>query len=311
MNIFLDSDGKHVIVQRMEPVWNQMGHRVSMSPAKCDVQFGIIRFISKTNLTKVVRLDGVYYDADTNYNHRNTGLNQSHSIADGIVYQSLFSKNMCQKYLFPHKKEAITEVIYNGIDDSWSIPFQKHDGFNIVVISKWRRHKRLQEIIELFLEHYQSFNDSFLHIFGLLHDNKKVEHPNIRYYGMADRDVLKQSLSTMDLSLHFCKRDSCPNSMLETIGAGVPVITTNACGGATEMAHLTGGCIVCDGDSDFIEPDYPYRDSFNIMDDNLRKNILDNMKAVYADRRRVSVPDILRIEYTAKKYIEMFQKVIK
>ena len=81
------------------------------------------------------------------------------------------------------------------------------------------------------------------------------------------KDVFRLS----DVSIQLSKKDSCPNSVVETIGAGIPTITTNTCGGATEMCNLTAGCMVVDGDGLYedTEPCKPYSDSYNIVSEKL------------------------------------------
>ena len=57
---------------------------------------------------------------------------------------------MCEKFLSPRRTKNY-DIVYNGIDPNWAGSFIEHEGINIVTSAKWRRFKRLKEIIDLFL----------------------------------------------------------------------------------------------------------------------------------------------------------------
>lgn len=297
---------------RMLPHLLQMGHSVVSKPdSDCNIQLCYTRVETKTNLPKVLRLDGVYYDLDTNYQERNRKHKDAHQTCDAIIYQSYFSKQMCERYLGQRRKNSLYDIIYNGAEDSWAVNYEPHNEINIAVSGKWRRHKRLQETIELFLEFLNKVPDSNLLIFGKLHDNKQVNHPRIKYFGMVERDVMKKEYSKADMFIHLSKKDACPNSVVEAIGSGIPVITSNACGGSTEMCQMTNGCIICDGDILDTEPAYYYKDEYNKLSKTLKNNVLSAMITISKDKRRVKLPEQLTSFYMAKKYINLFEMVIE
>jgi glycosyltransferase involved in cell wall biosynthesis len=312
VKIFNEHTNKHIVVERMEPYFNSKGHFILDSPKGCDVQLSIIRIEKNNNLPIVLRIDGIYYDLDTDYKKRNLAISTSNSIADAVIYQSNYSERICERFLNSRKRGAISKVIYNGVDSDWCGERKKHEGINIIVISKWRRLKRLKEIIDLFLDFLKIVPDSTLHILGKLHDNKPVKHNKIIYYGMVSREVVGSILNIADFSIHLCKRDSCPNSVVETIAAGVPVITTNKCGGTTEICSITEGCMVCNGDFDNdFKPDYPYRDSYNILTPELYNNILQSMVMISRDKRLVKLPEQLTAKYMTDSYIDVMEMVKK
>jgi len=149
-----------------------------------------------------------------------------------------------------------------------------------------------------------------LHIFGMLYDNKKIEHSSIKYHGMVSRkSLMKNIFARSDLSIHLSKRDCCPNAVVEAIGAGIPVVTTNACGGAAEMCRMTSGCLVCESDKESYDPCYPYRDDYNRMGKGLKRELIRSILQVYEDRRRVKQPKELSIEHMAERYIDMMRQV--
>jgi glycosyltransferase involved in cell wall biosynthesis len=313
MNIYTGNNG-HILIQRMKPIVEKLGHNfISSTQKNCDVYLAFIRFEEKSNLPKVVRIDGIYYDLAKNYKEKNVGISDAHSKSDAVIYQSNSSKKMCEFYLSPTKKNCKKYIIHNGIQKFWAGNPEKHDGINIIVSSKWRRHKRLKEIIEIFLDFQKVIPDSRLHILGKLHDNKEVKHSKIKYYGMISHEQMKSIMRISDISLHLSKRDSCPNSVVETISMGIPVITTNSCGGATEMCLLTKGCIVVDGDgnSNDIKECFPYSDKWNEIKINVKENIINNMTLISKNKTRCEFPESLTIEYCTKQYLQVLEGVIK
>jgi glycosyltransferase involved in cell wall biosynthesis len=314
MRILLDNISGHIVIERMLPYWKEMGHSVTINLSdKPDIQLCGVRIGIHSKLPKVLRLDGIYYDSATNYNARNMEISNSHYIADGIIYQSNYSKMLIEKLIRPRKLDAIHSIIHNGIQKNWCGEYIEHEGINIVVTGKHRRHKRLKEIIELFLEYNKLYPKSKLHIFGMLYDNVKLVNKNIIYYGQVPRKDLIDVFRKSDFSIHLSKRDSFPNSVVEYIGAGIPVITTNNCGGATEACGMTPGCIIVDGDGSYEDtnPVPHYSEKWNILPVNVYNNLIQAMVELTEHRRRVDLPILLSAEAQAHKYIELMDSVLR
>lgn len=310
MIILLDNRDKHVLIRRMTKYFKRFGHSLTLDRTKCDVQLSQIKISKKSGKAIVLRLDGIYYNLADRYKQKNKAITVAHGRADAIIYQSYFSKKMCESYL----RKRITNlwtVIYNGIKENWCGEFVKHKGINIISSAKWRRHKRLKETIEIFLGYLKYFPKAKLHILGKLNNNRPVKHPNIIYHGMVNYRKMAGIYQSGDMFIHLSKKDSCPNAVVEAIGAGMPVITTNACGGSTEMCKLTEGCIICKGDSNTIKPCFPYSDPYNKLPPKLKKNLINAMVKISKDKRRVVLPDELNIKNTTKKYIDILERAIK
>lgn len=312
MNIYI-GDNDHVLIQRMRPVIEKMGHKFIKDNIKnCKVQLSFVRIVPNIiKIPTVLRLDGIYYNLDQKYKEKNEAISKSHSIANAIIYQSNHSKLMCEKYLEKRNNNSKIAIIYNGIEKNWAGKFEKHNEINIVVSAKWRRHKRLKEIIEIFLEFNKIYKNSFLHILGKLHDNKEVKNNNIIYYGMINHEEMKRVMRIADLSLHLSKFDSCPNSVVECLAMEIPVITTNNCGGGTELCSLCKGCIICEGDGNplNIYPCKPYSEEHNNISEKLRKNILESMIKIIENKIRCNFSNTLGIEHCSEEYIRIMREI--
>lgn len=313
MKIFNDGC-KKAAIRRMFPVWEKTGHSIVNGVKGADVQLSSIRINTRKGLPTVLRLDGIYYDKADNYKGRNAKISRAHGIADAVIYQSCFSKIMCEKYL-EKTKAKVRDIIYNGVDNRrWHNP-KEHDNINIVSCAKWRRWKRLPEIIEIFDNFLEHYPEAKLHIVGpIARGSKLVKHGNVVYHNPKQRigfDKIKEVYQTMDICLYIAKKDWCPSSVVEIIAAGIPVVTTNACGGAAEMCKLTDGCIIVTGEFESLEPDYIYKEPYNKISDKVKSDIVDAMINIVKNKIRVILPEELTIETTAKKYIDIMEKIKK
>lgn len=313
MKIFVDG-GKRPAVTRMFPIWDKLGHKVVSKLGVADVQLSVIKISERAKVPIVLRLDGVYYDKGMDYTNRNLIISRSHKLAEAVVYQSNFSKLMCKKYL-SKRKNPLYDVIYNGVDNSgWYNPI-KHDGINIVSCAKWRRWKRLPETIEIFDEFLKTEPIAKLHIIGPMNKGSKIiKHKNVLYHNPKQQigfNKIKKIYQTMDMFLHIAKKDWCPSTVVEAIAAGLPVITTDACGGAAEMCTLTDGCVVVPDEKEHLEPVHVYSDGYNKISRETVDSVVKAMVGVVDIRHKVTMPNELHVEYTAKKYLQLMEKVIE
>jgi len=310
MKIFVDGS-KRAAIKRMFPFWEKMGHKIVVSPQEANIQLSVIRIRHKIKgVPVVVRLDGVYYDRGGRYKRNNSSLKRSHLKANGIIYQSDFSRLMCETYLGKRGAKHFT-VIHNGINPKgWDNPIE-HKNVNIMSCAKWRRPKRLPELIEIFDGIKKHIPEAKLHVVGKFKKGgRKIPHKDVIYYGLVDHDKMAEIYRVGDLYIHLCKRDSCPSTVVEAMAAGIPVITTNACGGATEMCRLSEGCVIVGGEDNDIGPVFVYKDDFHKISRDFRNRFVKNSVYLIREKRRIVVPESLLAVNAAKKYIEFFEKVL-
>ncbi len=310
MKIYVDGS-KRAAVKRLFPVWEKMGHKIVDNPKKANVQLSTIRIKNKSGLPTVLRLDGVYYDKGMKYKSANSSIGKSHHIANAVIYQSNMAKLMCENYL-KKRSSKIFDIIYNGVDPTgWNSP-EKHKGINIICCAKWRRPKRLEETIQILKIFLKYKPKTKLHVVGRFKKRgRKIPHTNAIYHGQLSFEEMMKVYRTGDVFIHLCKKDSCPSTVVESIAAGIPVVTTNACGGATEMCQFTEGCVVVDGEEESLGPDWVYRKDYNEMPKRVMKRLVNEMIEIVDTKRRVILPEELTVEYAAKKYIDLMEKVVR
>lgn len=267
----------------------------------------------------VLRLDGIAFDAaltDNELEARNKDIVDGIRQASGIVFQSEFSKQLVSRFIgipdVPHV------IIPNGIDlsqfnslgpdkrVSLGIP---EDTFVFVTSAKWRSHKRLSATISLFEKFRNEYcENSALIILGDLSTEACKKIDGVHYIGHVQPNDLPQWYRTGDVFLFLSWLDNCPNSVLEAMASGVPVLCTNQ-GGTKELVLRTGLGIVSEADQEFTfkkvrlyEPPRPDE-----------AKLFDSLIELHQNRhelKRVANYKAISIQSAANSYLQFFRKLV-
>lgn len=275
-----------------------------------DVSLNVIRLKHKKSKIKVLRIDGVWHDTAKDFVNKNKAIAESVRKADGVVYQSNFAMNMGEKYL--GRAKCPIKVIFNGSDPRIydkvkPVKFIKKNVF--IAFSKWRPHKRLKEIIESFL--LANIEDSQLLIVGntekcgmtRMEFERYVKRKDIEYLGHIPQSLLIPVLKGCTASVHLCWFDACPNSVVEAICAGIPVITNNV-GGTWEIVAPSGG-FVCDIDSPY---DLNPVDLYNPP--KIDRNKVSEAMIECVDKKPVIKSEHVDIKNVAKEYFDFMESLL-
>jgi glycosyltransferase involved in cell wall biosynthesis len=252
--------GKSLFCKRLANELTKRGVEVTDKDEPVDISLNVIRIKHRRAKVKVLRLDGVWHDTGKDYVRKNEGIIASQKKADGVVYQSNFARAMGHKYL--GEPRCPSTVIPNGSDPALWAKVKPAD-FNgkkaFIAFSKWRPHKRLRDIIYSFLQ--ADVKDSMLLIAGdarrsglkLNEAQTLFSRPNIEYLASLPQALLMPILKGCTASIHLCWFDACPNSVVEAICAGVPVVTNNV-GGTWEIVAPSGGYVCAIDEPYDLEP---------------------------------------------------------
>ena len=133
--------------------------KVSLSnQEEADVEFCLIQQQSHKVKPMVLRLDGIWFNSEQDYDSQNAPIVFSYNNADAVVFQSEFNKKLTEKWFGPHRNSY---VIHNAPDINlirsansryWNTKFGK-DTEVWSCASSWRPHKRLNCNIKYFLEY--------------------------------------------------------------------------------------------------------------------------------------------------------------
>ena len=302
--------GKSLFCKKLSDVLKRRGVDVIDNfRAEVDISLNLIRLKHFNSRIKILRLDGVCHDTGKNVEGKNVILRKSLQAADAIVYQSKFAKHMSDSFLGVSEKP--NRIIFNG-----SYPISRTSTANtsekriIMAFSKWRPHKRLEDAILSFL--LANISNSLLVVAGdatksgidLLRLRQYFLLPNIHYIGNVNPSILEFYLARASASIHLCWFDACPNSVVEAIAAGVPVVCNNT-GGTRELVAPSGG-YVCDVDA----PNTPQPVNLHHPPSIAIEKIADALKKCIKKKPKIKNSHIL-IENIADQYLRFMKELMK
>ena len=181
------------------------------------------------------RLDGIYSNNKFDYNAQNSNIKRIYDLADGVIYQSEFNRQLSIKYFGEHKNYAI---IHNGadLDKISNVPELRGEAVDRYenvwsCASHWRPHKRLSENIRYFLEN--SGENDCLVVAGQGAEGPR--HDRIFYVGNLPHDKLISLYKRSRYFLHLAWLDHCPNVVVDARASGCKIVCSST-GGTREIA---------------------------------------------------------------------------
>ena len=224
-------DGKHRFLIRLARQMHKEGIKINNKNPDVCIRLPREKPSKKAKIN-ILRVDGLIFNTEWNYKHKNKKIVKSIDDSNAIIYQSKFCLDAYTKFLNINKKYAI---ISNGADPNEFLSRKPKNFF--LANSRWRPHKRLPMIIDCFLEALKKGIDADLIVTGK--PDIKIKHKRIKYVGWQKSHQLKKLLARAIASFHLTWLDWCPNSMVEAIVAGCPIIYTE-CGGHKDIAYGSG-----------------------------------------------------------------------
>lgn len=224
----------------------------------CDVNFCLIQGNISLTKPRVLRLDGIYFNIEQDFNHLNNPIRKTYDASQAVIFQTEFNRNLIETWFGRHQNG---HVIRNGTDLSLinSIPKITNpilDSFSEVwsCASSWRPHKRLNENIRYFLEFAP--DDACLVIMGKDAQEWLINHPRIFYVGHVSWEQQISICKRSSTFLHLAWLDHCPNTVVDARAAGCKIVCSTS-GGTKEIA---GDCAVMVQDDEWnFEPVALYR----------------------------------------------------
>lgn len=228
------------------------------------------RLMQKIGVKVVLRVDGFSYpDLYNNETYEETKNRSKRSftlariktnyqiqsglkLADWVVFQSEFSKEMSGKWLYNRIHNF--SVIANGVDIELFKPINiKQEQKHIISV-----HGNLRDIdiilcalnVFALLERGQHNFEFCFRLIGnktfqvcetidrFLSENDDVKE-KIELIGGVNAEQLAKLLPESSVSLHLTSADACPNSVLESLSCGVPIVC-QAYGGQSELVGDAG-----------------------------------------------------------------------
>ena len=224
------------------------------SQEEADVEFCLIQQQVHKVKPMVLRLDGIWFNSDQDYNRQNAPIKFSYENADSVIFQSEFNKKLTEHWFGKHKN---SHIIHNAADlnlikaansNYWDKKFGK-DTEVWSCASSWRPHKRLNENIRYFLEFAPK--DSMFAIAGALGmDDAKIIPNDKRIVLLGDLDYMSL-LSLYKRSttfVHLAYLDHCPNVVVDAQASGCKIVCSST-GGTNEI--VSNGIVIHEKAWDF------------------------------------------------------------
>ena len=291
-----NSKGPFIFASRLKDELEKQGNIFNPDSKN---RLSIITGRYKKGSNNILRLDGLYLDSRNtkgNSSALNRRIFKCHKSYDHIVYQSEFSRSCYEAFT---KKQRPNSIIYNGAPEYFfkkRKPIDKPEGFEKVVIasSKWRRHKRIEEAIAAFQS--PKLKDVALVILG---GYKSIDSPNIFSLPRVKPNKLPNYLQMADAMIHLSWLDWCPNSVVEGLASGLPVLCSHN-GGTKELVKEDGIVIQLEEDYKIGEevPLYrPPKVDIEIISDAVLRLI---------EMPKIKTREDLKIKNTALSYSKLF-----
>jgi glycosyltransferase involved in cell wall biosynthesis len=288
--------GKSKFAQRLADQLSLMG--VKIVEKRADVNLVIMKEDFVKGSKNILRVDGAWINTESSYQKQNAGRLKQMKAADGIVYQNDFCRAACNIFCGDPRKQYV--CISNGVspDEFHGVIPEHLDRPHFLAMCKWRPHKRLRDTVTGFLQSAMAAT----HYLVVLGDpDYVVKHPAVRYLKWQDGATINRLLVGCVATVHLAYIDWCPNSVVESLVAGKPVIHTR--GGAVGGIVKSDG--ICIGDQPWdMKPLKLYEPP---------PLALSEVAKAYEQIGTVNVqvrPD-LHIQTVARQYKEFFERIAK
>lgn len=293
INCIHSYNGPGIFAWRLHNALRAMGVK---SEKDADNQLSIISGPYKEGKFNILRLDGLYF----NPRHpENLQIFECYKKADHIIFQGEFCKAQYEAFTGIKKPNTI---IRNGVPSGFfNNPFEdrKKGKKRIIASSSWRRHKRLEEIIPCFDD--PRLKNFELHVLGGdEYWTGKWKPENVILYDFSDPDKLPLMYHQCDAMIHLSWLDWCPNTVVEGLACGLPVLCSHN-GGTKELVKDNG--VVIQLEEDYI----PGTEVDLRKPPEVDRNIIIEGILELVEKPKDFVRDDLKIENVAKQYYNILK----
>ncbi len=191
----------------------------------------ILKDLKNRGCKVIQRLDGIYYPSK----HGDSYLDLNHDIkeiycdlADHVVFQSHYSQAQCNEKFGEPKAYSI---ITNGVDNrlfkaNTGLDFNKLDSVNFVTTGNFRNKDMLEPLVQALDMLVKQDVPARLKIVGPVAESliACLDRPYITCLGKQSLAQVADSLQTAHIFLYSHLNPPCPNSVLEAISVGLPVV---------------------------------------------------------------------------------------
>lgn len=269
----------------------------------------VLDFFKRNNLPIIQRLDGVYYPSKhgLKYIYLNREIKKDYlKYSNFIIFQSEFCKTECFIMLGEIDKDKY-RIIYNGADKNIFFPVNKNFNKSKIIFTATGsfRSKDMIEPIVLALDLLKEKYDIEFRVIGpILNEKTKdfIKRQYIKYLGKMDRKEISRQLQKTDIVIYCQLNPPCPNSVIEAISCGVPVVGFDT-GAMKEILYFCPELLA-----------YVSKDVFQKYIDFKHERLLDKIVLCIENYHKfknkfLEYSYLYDFKKTCKEYIEVFEMV--
>lgn len=297
---FSSTSGPNSFGSRLAHELSLQGHIIA-DPDDYDVALVFIEKTNRLNKNKpfVHRLDGIWFKPQE-YGTKNVNIKSTYDLANAVIWQSDFDKEMVVRH-WGNPRNGY--VIRNGIKlekvttESAAL-LGLHDRYKKVFVcsANWHPQKRLKNNIDLF-KHIRNNIEPYscLIVLGNAPDHV-VADMNIYYTGSVPHKTCLEIYSIADWMIHLAYLDHSPNTVVEALSQGCPVICSDD-GGTKELVKDNGFILSEHKKYEFQLLDYDNPPSIDVGQVTFLPNVT-------VDNSHLNIVEV------AKQYVQVFNHVV-
>ncbi len=271
--------------------------------------------IKNKNIPIIHNQNGVFYKGwyGDGWEEKNKEMSFQYKLADYVLYQSNFSKYCAEKFL--GKREGPGEILYNAVDQNIFYPTKKRElnsELRILVTGKYQEHLyySLEFILKILYELNKKNIPAIINFAGyfdpkvlnkLLSFAKKHDiEDKVNFKGSYNQENANLIYNSSDLYFYFVHQSNCPNSVIEAMSCGLPVVCSNT-GGLPEIVNSYSG-ICLNTEKNWEKPMIPRADEAIIAVNKIINN--------YSDYSLNSINKVTK-DHNIKNWINKHEEIFK
>jgi glycosyltransferase involved in cell wall biosynthesis len=210
--------------------------------------------LKRRKVPMVLNQNGVFYQAwfDGDWRAKNAEMAAAYHMADHVFWQSAFCRRCADRFL--GEREGPGEVLYNAVDTRRFAPLDERPErpVTFLVAGKIEHHlyRRIGDALEGLARLRADNPDARLIVAGSLDDRSRKHSADdiarlgladaVSFTGAYDQGQAPEVFRSADIYLMTKPNDPCPNTVLEALACGLPVIYS-ATGGVPELVGDEAG----------------------------------------------------------------------
>lgn len=296
---------------------------IETNPDTSDIRIECIHNMSpESNIPYVLRLDGIYHDSKNTIGNTfllNMPIYEAYKNAKGVIFQSEFDRWMAHIHFGEHQNSIVINNGANikGFNQDQLMKHKKALNKRVILASsKWRRHKRLSECVQAFSLLPKEYDDVKFKIAGHIEQKEQdylkslvSDESKLNFLGNLSQNNIYLENMSASVFLHLSWFDHCPNSVIEAMSCGTPVVCSNQ-GGTKELIEKTKCGLVAEIDDDY---DGRLVDLYNPPSVNLepaRDALIDILNGSFYNYTTINLTPI-NIRRVARQYVEFLESCAK